>query len=316
MTEQLGFGFLPDSKPTYRELPASGWFSPRFTVNEYEARLERARKYLPSVMWPAREIYRQGLETARESFDRALDNGQARDAAVREWPSLTLQVESTQRTEFVDHCISMVDGEWDSPGLEFKVSAHKHLTRVGMYCCDTGSVVVTTWADGLVGVDFAIGRDPFFLPSFREGQRVIHAPHFEQETYDCSGEFVGLRDGVTDVPVVTIEERDYVADGGRAHHDCKRIQAWSFCSPEEWGGPTYSEAGQSKARDEGRTERGDRRGLVVRVRGQAVVLDTPVTMDGARDTAASLECKKSKAVYGGQTQAARQLAREAAPSSV
>ena len=288
MIEQLGFGFLPDCKLTYRELPAGGWFSPCFTANEYESRLERARKYLPSVMWPAREIYRQGLEAAGESFDRALDNGQAREAAAREWPRLTLQVESKQRTEFVDHCISMVDGEWDSPGLEFKVSAHKHLTRVGMYCCDTGSVVVTTWADGLVGVDFAIGRDTFFLPSFREGQRVIHAPHFEHETYDGGGEFVGLRDGMTDVPILTVEGREYVADGGRAHQDCKRIQAWSFCLPEEWGGPTYSETGQSKAWDEGRTERGDRRGLVVRVRGQAVVLDTPVTMDVARDTAASL----------------------------
>ena len=276
--EQLGFGFLSDCKPTYRELPAGAWFLPCFTALEYEARLERARKYLPSVMWPAREIYKHGLEAATESFDRALDNGQARDAA-REWPRLSLQVESTQRTEFVDHCISMVDGEWDSPGLEFKVSSHKHLTRVGMYCCETGSVVVTTWADGLIGVDFAIGRDPFFLPSFREGQRVIHAPHFGQETCDGDGDFVGLRDGVTDVPVFTVEGRDYVADGGRAHHDCKRIQAWSFCLPEEWRGPMYSEAGQSKAWDEGRTERGDWRGLVVRVRGQAVVLDGAVTVE-------------------------------------
>ena len=256
MIEQLGFGFLPDCNPTYRELPVGGWHSPCFTAKEYAARLERARKYLPSVMWPARVIYGQGLEAARECFDRALDNGQTRDAAAREWPSLTLQVESTLRTEFVDHCIAMVVGEWDSPGLEFKVSAHKHLTRVGMHCCETGSVVVTTWADGLVGVDFAIGRDPFFLPSFRDDQLVIHAPHFEQETSDCGGEFVGLLDGVTDVPVLTVEGRDYVADGGGAHHDCKRIQAWSFCLPEEWGGPTYSEAGQSKAWDEGRTERG------------------------------------------------------------
>ena len=289
MIEQLGFGFLPNCKPIYSELPAGGWFSPCFTVSEYESRLERARKYLPSVMWPAREIYRQALEAARESFAQALDNGQARDAAAREWPSLTLQVESTQRTEFADHCISMVDGEWDSPGLEFKFSSHTHLTRLGMYCCETGSVIVTTWADGLIGVDFAIGRDPFFLPSFREGQRVIHAPHFERETFNCDGEYVGLRDGMTDVPILTVEGREYVADGGRAHHDCKRIQAWSFCLPEEWGGPTYSEAGQSKAWDEGRTERGDRRGLVVRVRGQAVVLDAPVTMDAARDAAASLE---------------------------
>ena len=288
MIEQLGFGFLPDCNPTYRELPAGGWFSPCFTVNEYEARLERARKYLPSVMWPAREIYRQGLETARESFDRALDNGQARDAAVREWPSLTLQVESTQRTEFFDHCISMVDGEWDSPGLEFKVSAHKHLTRVGMYCCETGSVVATTWADGLVGVDFGIGRDPFFLPSFREIQRVVHAPHFERETVD--GEIISLRDGVTDVLVFAVGSREFVVDTEIVHHCSQRIQAWSFCLLEAWRGPTFNLAGQSKAWDEGRTERGDRRGLLVKVRGQAVVLDGAIRfVFGIRPTGAEVD---------------------------
>ena len=289
MIEQLNFGFLLNCKPTYRELPVGGWHSPCFTANEYEARLERAEKYLPSVMWPAREIYKQGLGAAKESFDRALDNGHAPDAAAHHWPKLTLQVESTQRTKFVDHCIAMVEGEWDSPGLEFKVSAHKHLTRIGMYCCETGSVVVTAWADGLNGVDFVIGRDPFFLPSFKDGQRVIHAPHFEHERFDCGGEFVGLRDGETDVPVFTIDGRDYVADEGRAHHGRPRFQAWSFCLLEEWQGPTYSEAGQSKAWDEGRTECGDRRGLVVRVHGQAVVLDAPVMMDAARDTVASIE---------------------------
>ena len=111
LIEQLGFGFLPDCKSTYSELPAGGWFSPCFTANEYESRLERARNYLPSVMWPAREIYRQGLEAAGESFDQALGNGPARDSDAREWPRLTLQVESSQRVAFVDHCVAMVDGD-------------------------------------------------------------------------------------------------------------------------------------------------------------------------------------------------------------
>ena len=221
MIEQLGFGFLPNCKPTYRELPVGGWHSPCFTANEYEARLERAEKYLPSVMWPAGEIYRQGLGAAKESFDRALDNGQARDAAACDWPQLTLQVESAQRTEFVEHCIAMVDGQWDCPGLEFKVSAHKHLARVGMYCCETGSVVVTTWTDGLIGVDFSIGCDPFFLPSFRDGQRVIHAPHFVGERYDFVGEFVGSSDSKIESLIFDKERMLVFSSSG------KEIKIWS-----------------------------------------------------------------------------------------
>jgi hypothetical protein len=279
LIEQLGFGFLPDCQAVYCELPAGGWHSPCFTAKEYGARLERARNYLPSVMWPAREIYKRGLEAASECFDQMMDIGPARNDAARDWPRLTLQVESAKRTEFVDHCISMVDGEWDSPGLEFKVSAHQHMNRVGMYCCEVGSVVLTLWADGLTGVDFSIGRDPFFLPSFTEGQPVIDAPQFAHALLDSEGEFSGLRDGVTDVPTIVVEGRDHVFDRGRTHADCQLLQAWRFCLPEEWRGPTYSFASQTRAWDEGRTERGDRRGLVVRVGGQAVVLEGVVTLD-------------------------------------
>ena len=278
MMDQLTFGFMSDCKPSYREWPAGHWLSPCFTAQEYEARLERAGEHLPSVMGPARDIYRQGLAAARENLDRLAPGNEALKGGAIEWPPVTLSVESMQRAAFVDHCIFMVDGGWDSPGLEFKVRYAPHFTRVGMYCCETGSMVVTTWQDGRIGVDYSVGRDPFFLPGFRERQRVIYAPHFEHLILDGDGERAGLRDVMTDVPFFSVDGRDYVIADFVNPHDCKLVQAWSFCPVEEWQGPRYSYSDQTKAWHTGRTERGDRRGLVVRVRGQTVVLDAAVLM--------------------------------------
>lgn len=277
--EQLNFGFPPACKPAFREWAAGSWHAPCFTAKEYEARLERARRHLPSLMGPAMEIYRRGIEAASEGFNRALQGDGMRLDLPRESPKLTLQVDATQRTVFVDHCVFMVDGGWDSPGLEFKVSVRQHVTRVGMTCCETGSTVVSTWADGLIGVDYSVGRDPFFFPSFREGQRIIHTPHFEQGPRDCDGGMAGMRDGVTDVPVFPIDGRNDVIVEGTNAHDGQRIQAWSFSLLHEWQGPRYTFADQAKAWQTGRTEHGDRRGLVVKVRGQAVVLDAAVTIE-------------------------------------
>lgn len=172
--EQLAFGFLTDFQPDHREIPAGGWLSPCFTAQEYASWLERARQNLPWVMWPARDIYRRGLDAAQENLDRVPPGSDVHQGVAIEWPTITLHVESLQRAAFVDHCNFMVDGGWDSPGLEFKASSAPHVNRVGMYCCQTGSMIVTTGSDGLMRVDFSVGRDPFFLPGIREDQGVAY----------------------------------------------------------------------------------------------------------------------------------------------
>lgn len=87
--EQLNFGFPPACKPAFREWAAGSWHAPCFKAKEYEALLERARQHLPSVMGPAMEIYRRGIEAASEGFNRALQEDRMRHDAAREWPKLT-----------------------------------------------------------------------------------------------------------------------------------------------------------------------------------------------------------------------------------
>ena len=79
--------------------------------------------------------------------------------------------------------------------------------------------------------------------------------------------------GVAKVHVFIHEGRQYVNTGGLYSRDFRSCDAWSVCAVEDWRGPTYNDESQSLAWEEGRTQRSDRRGLVVIVRGQLAVLD-------------------------------------------
>ncbi len=61
---------------------------------------------------------------------------------------------------------------------------------------------------------------------------------------------------------------------------------WSVCLLADWTGPTYNYETQNKAVNDGRIQRSDRRGLIVRVRGQLCVLEAAACFydDVAKDT--------------------------------
>ena len=168
MNEQLGFGFPLDSKPLRRQMPLGGWPAQRFTAEGYANRLQLARENLEEVVWPAREIYRRGILACAANHMRILETGATSDNEPRQWPSATLQVESARWAEFVQYCIDMVDGDWDSPGLEYEVDRLSRLTRARMYHCNFGTVIVTLWADGSAGVEFSVGRATIFCQAIEK----------------------------------------------------------------------------------------------------------------------------------------------------
>lgn len=165
MNEQLDFGFPLDSKPLRPQMPAGDWPAQRFTVEGYGNRLQLARENLEYVFWPAREIYRRGILACAANHMRMMETGATTNNESQQWPSATLQVELARWAEFVQHCIDMVDGDWDSPGLEYEVDRLPHLTRARMYHCNVGTVIVTLWADESGGVEFSVGRDSHLFSS-------------------------------------------------------------------------------------------------------------------------------------------------------
>jgi hypothetical protein len=60
-----------------------------------------------------------------------------------------------------------------------------------------------------------------------------------------------------------------------SRHECT---AWTYCARADWRGPTYSYSTVCRAWDEGRKERGDESGLIVKIKGQLCVLQSVATI--------------------------------------
>ena len=89
----------------------------------------------------------------------------------------------------------------------------------------------------------------------------------------CADKLAMAGKKVASVPTFIVNGREYVNDGTTSRGSYCECEGWTFCAPEDWAGPTYNYESQCKAWDEGRAERGDRRGLIIRVRGRLCVLD-------------------------------------------
>ena len=124
-----------------------------------------------------------------------------------------------------------------------------------------------------IGVDFHPWRDAFFLDSFRDDLPAIYAARSTWAAAYCADKLAYSDSNIASVPTFSLNGREYINDGGYGRGNYYECEGWTFRPLADWCGPTFSYRTQCKAWDEGRLERGDRRGLVVSVRGQHCVLD-------------------------------------------
>ncbi|MEO5774969.1 MAG: hypothetical protein ABIQ32_12755 [Sphingomicrobium sp.] len=276
MSEQFGFDFNDSSAPVYAELPAGGWHDPEFSTEQYHALFARAAECVSSIAGVVGSMLRLGLDAAIEEHARMLECCPERDEPYSLWR--TNFAPAKRSTDAFLRWVETTDGAAKTPaGLETKLRRDKGMTVAAVFVEHVGSVVVHVWPDcdgkPNVGVDYRPWRDTFFLASYRDQMPTVYAPERVFASAYCADKIAYSNDGVASVPTFTLHGREYVNDGGMSHGSYRECQGWSFCALADWKGPTYSYRTQVKAWDDGRTERADRRGLVVSVRGQLAVLD-------------------------------------------
>jgi len=267
MSDQFGFDFADMAEPAYAELPLGGWLDPEYTTDEFKAIFERAALVLPALSGALAVLFGGALEAAKDEHAQMLEACE-RTGAYHLW-RVDVPAESSLIEAFQAACIAR---ECPVPGAEFKTLTEKRMTVHAMYVPDLGSLVVHQWAADNIGIDYYPWRDSFFLPSYRDGRRVVKVPESVFAGTYCADKIAESNEGIASVPVFMHEGREYINDGGMSYGTYSECGGWAFCSMADWNGPTYSYRTQVKAWDEGRTERGDRRGLVVRVRGHLAVL--------------------------------------------
>jgi len=271
MSNQFGFDFSDCAAAVYAELPAGGWDDPAMTTDQYRAFFARAVEAVQGVSGLVGSFLASGLRAAIKEHAHMLECCSDRTEPYTLWRS-HFAPEKTETDAFTAEVLSGT-----LAGFECKRRAEKRMTATGVYAPELGSLVVRTWPDPsggtIIGADYHPWRDGLFLSSYRDGLRSVYAPQRVFAAACCANKIAEANDGVASVPTFTLKGREYVNDGGYSHRAYRDCEGWTFCPLADWKGPTYSYRSQVDSWNEGRTERGDRRGLIVSIRGQLAVLD-------------------------------------------
>lgn len=271
MSNQFGFDFGDELAAAPAVLPAGSWLSPKFTTQDYEALLTKAETEVQRIAGAGRCLFRQGIEAAKTGYGKLLARiGQTTNCA-HSLGCTDMEPPESELTAFVAHCFAMAGAS--CPGFEYKTRRQAHMLTVAMYAEGVGTVIVREWQNKNIGVDYHPWRDSFFLPSFRDDLQAVYAPRSLWAATYCADKIAYSDNKPASVPTFALNNREYINDGQTGHGNYYEAEGWSICALADWRGPTYSYRTQGQAWNEGTLERGDRRGLVVSVRGQLCVID-------------------------------------------
>lgn len=275
MSDQIGFDFGGDHVPAYALQPEGSWLAPKHTRAELEAIFAKAESLTCALPEAARPLFLAGVAEARAQLEHMADHlGDRMPAQIALWRS-NFEVEPDQLRAFVSLCMGQRGRSIG--GIEYKARDCDSMIRtslvLGMHVQGAGSIVVHQWGQDNIGIDYKPYRAHLFLPSYLDEIREVFEPCTTWAKAYCADKLSEAGDSAASVPAFTINGREYINTGGMSSGSYRSCQACTFVPASEWLGPTFTYQGLIRAFDEGMAERGDRRGLLVKVRGQQCVID-------------------------------------------
>ncbi|MDR1709124.1 MAG: hypothetical protein LBS70_05330 [Candidatus Accumulibacter sp.] len=247
----------------FEEKAPGSWLDPRFGADEFMDVLERAAGAAANLAALPAELIRRGIGRAGVELAAWRSRNWKGGIVGRRFPcTATLD----EYSAFVEIC---QNGEADECKLRFDYFK----AAAAAYFRDAGTLTARVWRGHFFLVEYCPWRDVFFAESFLDAMKEFEAPYALWGEACCAQTLAYSGDGVARVPTFRIAGREYVNDGISSYGAYAECHGWTFRALADWKGPTYSHLSQCRAWVEGRTERGDRRGLVVMVRGAPCVLD-------------------------------------------
>lgn len=288
--DQFGFDFGGADEFVPIEKPAGTWES-RLAMNAaaWTRRFEQAEATLLTVVGPMRQIYRDLLTQDSEAFEAQMQR--MKYDAQREFSlwGARYELDDEAMDAIAEHCRTHEKASY--PGIQYKVRMDGRIPTVAMHVDGLGSVVLRDWGQHGRGVDFSlIDRDTFFLDSYQDNAPRYELPYSLWRTSMMAQRLSESGAGVANVATFQHLGRDFFVTGISYGPEVCEAYAWSVVPACDWHGPTYSYTTQVAAYNEGILERGDHRGLLVKVRGQLCVVDGySVVLCPASETLARLD---------------------------
>lgn len=255
--------------PDVRHTQSSrSWKAPRASSKEWEQTILLGQQYLNSLPAMLQDLFRGAVETALAELPKMQDWGEE-----IEFQRTPVKMSDDYLSYFASLC-----EEGALPGVELKVREEISLSTFAAYVPHIGSIVLYVPRRREAWAAFSPGRAAFFQPSFRDGQKPFKIPQSLWKDVYCADKIAMAGRAIAPVPTFRIGRYDFVQTGNMCDGSLRQADAWSLTPFESWQGPTYSYQGLCEAWDRGEIERGNKRGLLVKVRGKIRVLTTLLTI--------------------------------------
>lgn len=283
MNEQAGFDFGQTGPTSTFAQPAGTWLVAEFTAEEHAARLQEAEACAAGLVPVLGSLYQRGIQSARAELARMTRHRDAGDVFGLHAISLTAtrqELDELQRQDLA------------AVGIECKTRPGTDADQMQAYYAQrVGTLDMRSHVDGSRSIGFAHYRSADMLPSFRDCRPVYELPEAVwRPAYACQA-IAEAGEGIASVKTFRHAGREWVNDGGMYFSGFAACEGWAIARRAYWDGETYSYREQVDAWDAGTLERGDRRGLVVKVRGVECVLTSAARFTDFRPVARATEPK-------------------------
>ncbi|MFP3637737.1 hypothetical protein [Paraburkholderia sp. SIMBA_054] len=279
MNAQIGFDF-GETRFDAIESPEGTW---KFEGNFFEhpslvVWLDGARKLLLRAPEALHALFLSGFDAASTSAQKAADADANGKYCFDSLDRFDVEADVATVETFAALCRTGVRcGQ--TTDVVWKIRENFAQATFAVHVDGIGSLFAERW----VGRDewrmrYQPGsRDKFFRESYLDGMNSVELPYaiwgpaYAADKIACSGK------GVASVSPFVVDGRQYILSdsmsGLKGQAGLIFGTAWRLGLPEQWNSETYSYHSQGVAADCGRLQRGDRRGLVVAVRGTKYVLE-------------------------------------------
>ncbi len=280
---QIGFDF-GDAKPAFRADPVGTWVEPSFTFAQHSSRLQLAWDKLSTLTGFLHAIFDDSLAAATTEHAAQVKHCgyDTNEEAYKLWISKPA-FGPADIAKIIDHCrqnASRTTGD-----VEYKIYTDgRGDVSAGVHVAGIGSIVAVMWVPRNAGSEVAYNvrfmpfRASLFRDHYYDNAEYIQLP---EAVWSCAYAAQKLAESgkkIASVRTFSLNGREYIYTSGLYNGNYREAQAWSITPAADWAGDTFTYDEMIKAYEQGRLERGDHRGQLVRVRGELCVLESYVVV--------------------------------------
>lgn len=162
------------------------------------------------------------------------------------------------------------------PSAETKIRKTRNFDQYSVYIKNIGSITVSIWDKKDASIRYVPWRSSNLNDSHTDGRKWLYAPAHIWDSFYCADKIAESHNKPASVDAFKFDGREYINDGGSGKGNYKDCLALTFIPRKQWHGKTFTYSELRNEWDAGTIERGDQRGMLIKVRGLECVINGSV----------------------------------------